>query len=201
MARILAILKRTRRIPDDILYAGFVLEQMSNNPVFASPPVPYADLAAKIAALQAAEAYTLTGTHGAAAARNAQFVQVWSRLEQLKSYVQGLADQSLESAAVIIETAGMNVKKSSGHGRALFKVVPGPNPGTVKVFGAREKTRASYEWQYSLDGITWLTGAWTVKASAVITGLEQGKKYLFRFRTATSAGMSNFSQVLTLVLQ
>jgi CheY-like chemotaxis protein len=200
MARIIAVLKRVRRNGDDILYAKFVADQMAQNPLFGSPPIPFAKIESDIEALQAAEAHTLTRSAEAVSARNACFALVWCELQRLRSYVQMVADASPGSAAAIVESAGMCVKKSSGHGRAAFKAAKGPRGGSVSLFGQREKTRASYEWQFSLDGTTWQTGAWTVKASAVIDGLESGKRYFFRFRSVTKAGMGDFGQVITFVV-
>jgi hypothetical protein len=201
MARIIAVLKRVRRNGDDIVYAEFVLTQMAANPLFDSPPIPLAKVEADLALLKAAEAYTLTRHAASVSTRNALFVRVWNGLARLRSYVQGLADADRGNAAFIVESAGMYVKRSSGHGRAAFKARKGPNPGSVVLFGQRVKGRASYEWQFSLDGVTWQTGAWTVKASVLLTGLEQGKRFFFRFRTVTRAGMGDFGQVLTFVVQ
>jgi hypothetical protein len=154
-----------------------------------------------IDALAAAQAHTLTRTFGAAATRDYLFGIVWGDLQWLRSYVQGLADASPQGAAAIIESAGMDVKRSSGHGRAQFKAAKGPNPGSVSLIAQREKTRASYEWQCSVDGVTWVTALWTVKASAILRGLEEGKRYFFRMRSVTKQGMRDFGQVITFVVQ
>jgi hypothetical protein len=45
------------------------------------------------------------------------------------------------------------------------------------------------------------SGAWTVKASVALTGLEEAKGFFFGCRTVTQAGMGNFSQVLAFVVQ
>jgi hypothetical protein len=201
MPRIIAVLKRVRRNNDDIVYAQFVLSQMMQNPLFESPPIPFAKIEADLAALEAAEVYTLTRHPASVATRNELFSVVWNALQTLRDYVQAVADAHRSNAASIVESAGMNVKRSSGHGRATFKARKGPNPGSVVLFGKREKGRASYEWQYSLDGVNWLTGAWTVKASALLSGLEEGKRYFFRFRSVTRAGMGAFGQVLAFVVQ
>jgi hypothetical protein len=200
MAKVIALVKRTRRYGDDILYARFVVNQMMNNPLFDSPPIPLVDLAAEIERLQAAEANTLTRTAGAAAARTALFIVTWGRLERLRCYVQTLADQSSDSAAAIVESAGMDIKKSSGHGRGPFRGRQGPSSGTASLLTERKKGEASYEWQFSTDAVTWQTGAWTVKASALITGLEPGKRCYFRYRPVTQAGLGDWSQVISFIV-
>jgi hypothetical protein len=59
---------------------------------------------------------------------------------------------------------------------------------------------ASYEWQCSLDGVTYVTALWTTKASAILRGLEQGRRY-FRMRSVTKQWMGDFGQVITFVVQ
>jgi hypothetical protein len=150
--------------------------------------------------VDAAQAHTLTRTFGAAATRDYLLGIVWGDLTRLRGYVQGLADASPQDAAAIIESAGMDVKRSSGHGRAQFKAAKGPNPGSVSLIAQREKMAASYEWQCSLDGVTYVTALWTTKASAILRGLEQGRRY-FRMRSVTKQWMGDFGQVITFVVQ
>ena len=62
--------------------------------------------------------------------------------------------------------------------------------------------RASYEWQYSLDGgKTWLQAPGTLKAQTVIGGLPVGATVAFRFRAITKKGEGDWSQAVSLVVK
>jgi hypothetical protein len=59
------------------------------------------------------------------------------------------------------------------------------------------KTRASYELQYASEGRTWVSMAPTVRSAAPLVGLVPGLLYSVRVRTATKAGVSDFSEPVT----
>jgi hypothetical protein len=63
-----------------------------------------------------------------------------------------------------------------------------------------ERTRASYEFQYSLDEKSWVSAEMTVKAHQDVTGLVAGRLYFFRYRSVTKAGVGDWSQVVSLLL-
>ncbi len=72
--------------------------------------------------------------------------------------------------------------------------------GTARMIARAEKTRASYEWQYSPDRETWLSLEPTVQASQQAYGLVAGKVYFFRYRSLTRAGTGDWSQVVSLLM-
>ena len=180
------------------MYAKFVAQSLAADPVFASSPLPLAVFEAHIAALEEAEVRVLTRTMGTAAARNARLLAVQSDLGTLKSYVQRIADgYPVALAPAIIESAGMSVKKSSGHGKPDFEAKPGPVSGSVRLFARAERTRASYDWEYGTDETSWTRVDSTVRADAELYGLARGTRYFFRYRPVTKAGVGNWSQVLS----
>src|SRR5580692_2001519 len=121
MSKVIVALNNPRRINDAIVFAKFVAESLASQAVFASPPVPLAVFEADIAALEEAQVRVLTRALDAVAARNEKLLTVQRDLGTLKSYVQRVADGN-PAAAAIIESAGMSVKKSSGHGKPDFEV-------------------------------------------------------------------------------
>jgi hypothetical protein len=56
---------------------------------------------------------------------------------------------------------------------------------------------AAYEWQYSLDQKTWNTLPITVKAKTGVSGLMVATTYYFRVQLITSAGVDDWSQVVS----
>ena len=79
-----------------------------------------------------------------------------------------------------------------------FIVKQGNVSGTARRIARAEGTRASYEWQYALDGETWLSLESTTQASQDVPGLVPGKVYFFRCRSLTRPGTSDGSQVVSL---
>jgi hypothetical protein len=138
---------------------------------------------------------------GTASARDEKLLAVHSDLGTLKSYVQRIADgRPAASTAEIIESAGMSVKKSSGHGKSDFEAKPGPVSGSVRLFARAERARASYDGEYATDETSWTRADSTVRADSELHGLARGTRYLFRVRPVTKAGVGNWSQVLSFVV-
>ncbi len=64
-------------------------------------------------------------------------------------------------------------------------------PGEVLV-RAKAVLRASYEWQYSLDGKTWLAMGTTTVANTSLLGMTVGTTVWFRFRTTVKKTTSDW---------
>jgi len=97
----------------------------------------------------------------------------------------------------IVALSGLSVKKSSGHGKPHFEVNQGPVSGSVHIVARAERTRASYEWQYRLDGTTWTSAEDTVQADQWLYGLTRGVRCFFRYRARTKAGLGDWSEVVS----
>jgi hypothetical protein len=200
MSKILVALNTSRRNSDCIAYAKFIAQSLAADPVFASPPIPLVVFEADIAALEEAEVRVLTRAMGMVPVRDEKLLAVHSDLGTLKSYVQRVADDHPDSAAAIIESAGMSVKQSSGHGKPDFEVKPGPVSGSVRLVARAAQGRASYDWEYGTDGSAWTRADSTVRADAELYGLARGTRYFFRCRLVTKAGVGNWGRVLSWVV-
>jgi hypothetical protein len=91
----------------------------------------------------------------------------------------------------------MDVKDARGPSKPLLRIVPGPLASAAHVYARAERTRASYEFQYAREGDAWVSIAPTVRADAPLEGLVPGLSYSVRVRTATKAGLSDFSEPVT----
>jgi hypothetical protein len=201
MKRIIAVLNEPRTIHEYVVYAQFVVERVAADPIFVSPRPPIAVLRADVAALRAATVAGLTRTAGTRAARLALAALVHGELTTLKCYVQEVADEHpREEAPSIIARAGLSVKNARGPSKAWFEVKQLPLSGAVHVWARAEKGRASYDWQYSKDQQQWLFGPRTVRADVKLYGLVRGTVYFFRYRTVTREGVSDWSQVVSLLV-
>ncbi len=206
MKRVIAVLEEPRRIHEYVLYAQFVASQVAADPVFASPRPAIAVLFADVAALGAATVTALSRTAGTKAARQELAARVHNELMTLKSYVQQVADAHPGEEACIIARAGLRVKNARGPSKPTFEAKQLPVSGSVHLFARAAKGRASYEWQYAKYATDaksedpWLFGPTTVRADATLHGLVRRVRYSFRVRTVTKEGVSDWSQVVSLLV-
>jgi hypothetical protein len=198
MKRVLAALNEPRTIHEYVTYARFIVERVAADAIFAAPRPPSAELLADVAALEQATVASLSRTVGTKATRLGKKARVHQGLMTLRCYVQQVADASPGEQAAIIHRAGMSVKNARGPSKAGFEAKQGPVSGAVRLFARAERTRASYEWQYSLDQRTWLSSPATVRADTTIRGFIPGTRVFFRYRTMTKAGESDWSDVVSL---
>jgi hypothetical protein len=200
MTRVLAALNVPRRIPEILVYAQSVAVAMTGNPAFPSPVPPLATFEGDIAALEASHVRTLTRAVGTASERNSKLATVQSDLGSLRAYVQDVANASPGQAAVVIASAAMSVKRSSGHAKADFEANQGPVSGTARLVAKAPRVRTSYDWQQSTDGIAWVDLERTMRADADVVGLAAGTRYLFRYRTLTKDGIGDWSRTVSLLV-
>jgi hypothetical protein len=190
-----------KNVPALISYAQGIVNRMTGNPSFPSPTPTLAAISAAINELQATETAALARTKGAAAARNEKRTVLVGALQQVRAYIQLVADADPTKAAAIIESAGVAVRKTPTHSARAFAAKPGPVSGTAKVVAAAPARRASYEWQYSADGgKTWVTAPATLQAKTTVTGLVPGSTVQFKYRAVTKTGEGDWSQPLSLLV-
>ena len=159
-------------------------------------------MTAAIAALSVSEAAALTRAKGAATTRNDKKAALVALLQQLRTYVQSVADADAENSANIIQDAGFAVKKTTVHKPRTFTVTQGTVSGTAKVVCPRAGLRASYDWEYSIDGgKTWVALPSSLQAKTTITGLMQGSTVMVRFRAITKTGVADWSQPVSLFMK
>jgi hypothetical protein len=201
--RVLAVLKPPKSHPKFLFFAKHVAECLAKSPYFPAPFAPLAPLEAHIADLEAAMIRAKTRVMGAADARNAARSAVKGDLELVQVRVQHVADQyPPDEAPAVILSAGLAVKKSSAPApRGDFNAKPGDRSGTVVLTRKAPTGPTSYEWQYSIDGITWISLPTNVRADMTIEGLTPGVTYFFRSRYTTKDGLTDWSQIIKLMVR
>ena len=196
--RSVAILSLPKPVPAIITYAQRIVTAMTGNAAFVTPTPTLASVQANILALQTAEASALSRIKGAATARNDKKAARVAQLQLLKGYVQSVADADPENGAAAIQSAGMAVKKTPVHKPRVFNAVQGAVSGSVKIVTASGGHRASYDWEYSIDGgKTWLLMPSSLQAKTSITGLAVGSTAQFRYRITTKTGEGDWSQPIS----
>ena len=193
--RVLAVLNLPRHVPDQIKVGQTLQAALASNPHF---PLPDPIITAFIAALgpyDAAETLAQTRAKGTVAARNAAQVVYLGALHALKARIQQVADASPDQAEAIITSTSLAVKKVPIRQKQSFEVRQGATSGTVHVIAKAAAARASYEWQYSVDGgKTWVDAPNTLQARTTITGLPVAVNVEFRVRATTKSGQGDWSQ-------
>ena len=190
------------KVADLITYATRIVSMMTGNPLFPTPTPPLPTVTVAIDDLQIAETAALARTKGAATTRNEKRAALVIMLRQLRGYVQSIADATPESGPSIIQSAGLAVRKTPTKAAQAFAAKQGAVSGSARVTAVVAARRASYEWEYSLDGgKTWVATAGTLKASTTVTGLPVGTAAQFRYRAITKAGQGDWSQAVVLVVK
>jgi hypothetical protein len=191
------------KIADVILYSNNIVQRLTNNPYFPTPTPTLAVLTAAVADLHDAETAALSRAKGAATVRNDKLTALVAQLQQLRGYVQGVADATPENGAAIIESAGLAVRKTPTHGKRPFAAKPGALSGTAIVTAVSAGARSSYEWQYSVDGgKTWVSAPATIQGKTTIGGLPVGTTVQFRYLPVTAKdGQGDWSQPISLLVK
>jgi hypothetical protein len=199
--RPLAVLNLPRNVPGVIHFARFVWTRMTDNAALPSPTVPLDTFDADIDGLETSEAAVLQRTKGNKEARDANYATVVQDLRHLCSYVQYVADVDPGNAEAIIESAGFYVKRIGSRSKGDLAATQGVVSGEAHVVAKAPARRAAYDWQYSIDGKTWLDAPSTLGGTTDIRGLTPGLRYAFRYRALTKAGVGDWSQVVWLLVK
>ena len=190
------------KVPALITYAQGIVKGMTGNASFPNPVPTLAAVTAAINALQTAETAALARTKGAVATRNEARTSLVMLLEQLKADIQAAADANVENGASIIQSAGVSVRKTAVHPPRVFAATPGAVSGVANVVAPSAARRASYEWEYSLDGgKTWVTLPSTLQAKTSLSGLQSGSTVQFRYRPVTKTGEGNWSPAVSVTVK
>jgi hypothetical protein len=195
--RSLASLKVPPHAPAFITYAENIVKQMTGNPAFPTPAPTLAQITAAITALSTAETATLTRVKGAVATRNTARTELHTLLVELKGYVQTTANADPENSASIIQGSGMSVRKTTVRKPRVFNATPGPVAGSATLVTGSAARRASYEWEYSTDGKTWVSAPPSLQAKTIVTGLPSGTAVQFKVRAVTKDGAGDWSPAIS----
>jgi len=168
---------------------------MSGQPAFLGASATLADVTAAIGDLKTADAIAQTRAKGTAAARDDRRLALVVRMAELKAYVQKVADADMENGAALIQSAGMNVKRTAVCTPRVFAITQGPVSGTVRVVAPKAADRAAYDWEWSTDGgKTWQIAPSTLRATTQRAGLVPGSTVWCRYRAVTKAGEADWSE-------
>jgi hypothetical protein len=178
---------------------------------FVSPTILMATFLALITALADSQRDArATKAVGSTRLRNTKRDAVWTAMETLRAYVQSMADTlNAESAASLIELAGLVVAATALHAKAVLTATLTTTPGTVHLDANRTllvgpadaRKRATFFWQMSADGgLTWRDLRATPYTTTDVTGLALMSTYTFRVSVRVGKTEGAWSQAVSLVV-
>ena len=202
-AKPIAVLNLSNKVKTLITHAQSVATSLATNTAsFPSPNPTLATFQADIAALVTAETAVLARTKGAVETRNAKLAIVKSDLENLRTYVQAVADAANPgNAAAMIESVGMTLRKVTLHDKPELGIKQGSVSGTVVLTAKAAGKRAAYDWQYSTDQKTWTPVPPTLQAKTGVAGLTAGTVYFFRVQPLLRTGEQNWSSISSFMVK
>ncbi len=163
---------------------------LENVASFGSPPITLVAFLALITGFASAQAVaTETKAKGAATLRDTKGIDLWSAMQQIQKFVQGLADAlPAKDAESLILSAGLLVAKVVVHQKAALTAALTATQGTVLLdanrallVGAENASKkVVFNWQWSADGRTWNSVSPTGVARTQIPGLTLLSTYSFR---------------------
>jgi hypothetical protein len=188
--------------PDLDEFAGNVVASLTGNPSFPTPPVTLADLGVLVTAFHNAVLAALPGGIQLTAAKNAARDALLDALRKIASYVQGIANHSLD----MLLTSGFYANSTNrAQSPLITPVITGlENLATTKLLvRLTPVTNArSYNVQTNTNG----NGAWAdagiyTQARRIVLGsLTPGTTYNIRARAiGGSTGSSDWSAPVSLM--
>ena len=202
MARIKLNLRQP--IPDKLQTGRQIIAAMTDNPNFATPHPPLADITASLATLD--EAYKAHQIAKADARTKAGVAddaesQLDSQLRKLVAYVESIADTD----ETIIASAGMQTKAlrkvpSTLVAPEALTATAGNREGEIDLSWRKVANSRSYIIQMSPDppaADSWGHAETVTVSYKTIQNLTSGKKYWFRVAAIGSLGQSGWSEPAT----
>ncbi len=191
-----------------LMRSRVILNAMSSASAQLPAPNPtMAVFGAQVQALDTAQLAMTTRAAGTKETRNEKAEIVFSSLESLQQYVQGLCDATPSQATTLIAAAGMRARERVAVTKPELGVKVGVLPGTVSLSANRSQLvgakRAScvFAWEYSLDGgKTWVAMGPTSVSRTSMTGLPSATTVSFRVSASTTKVAGAWSQVVTLLV-
>jgi hypothetical protein len=198
---ILAVLNLSPIIEVLVEQSQLIVTTMAGSPTFTSLSALLATTQADITALNTSQLGALNRGKGAAKARNLRAKSLLKDMGHLRNGVQLIADSTPGQEEAIILAAGMAVKRVTPRQPRVFTALPGAVSGSALLQAPRVAARKSVYWEWSVDQKTWTDAPQTLKAVTTISSLTPGTMYYFRFRALTKDGLTDWSQIVSLMMK
>ncbi len=190
------------------MYNGFV----ANALVFSSPTISMVVFLALVQGLSTAQQATKESKSKAiTTTRNTKRDAVWTAMQSLQAYVQGLCDVlSVQAASQLIALAGLEVAGMPAHAKPALSASLTVTAGTVHLAAnrtallagmAHPNTKLFFNWEMSANGgQTWTALPSTAYASTDVTGLTALTTYSFRVSVTLGKVTQPWSQAVSILV-
>jgi hypothetical protein len=162
-------------------FALGIINKCTGNPLIVILPATITAYLADLTLFNTAEANMSSGLHTAREIRDNAWIVVKNHLLAIMAVAQLNSNNNTLSGITIIQSGGFGVKTVGAHEVHPFKAV-NAGPGIMNISDAGAGDLAMHDWEYSLDGITWIAYMTTRHANMQATGLPQTTKVWFRTR-------------------
>jgi hypothetical protein len=198
-------MRLTRKpIPQLITDTKHYLASMTGNAFFPSPIPALPVISAVLNLVESSYALSLTRVKGSASKLQTDVKALSIDLRALAVYVETIANKDPDHAEEIIATGGMLIKKPSRTKPKNFSVKLGKLNGEV-LLNNKASLRGIYIYDLSTDPnlaeASWKRIYIGSKVKFSKDGLNSGTKYFFRAASIVKNVQSNYSPVLSLVVQ
>jgi hypothetical protein len=170
------------------MYAAFLAAIAT----FNATPITMAAFLLLIEAAQVAQTASASRAKGLAAVRNTKITPLWTAMILLRSYVQGLVDQTDHASGMaLINQAGLVVGGVAAHVKKLFEAKIDTTANVVhlilnaKAFLGTTRKRVTFHWQISSDGKSWTSLPSTPYGETQLPSPGPGS---YAFRAAATVG-------------
>ena len=204
--RFLVSLKLSRLSVNGLLGLGTAIVSHINTNVFFSSPLPaLSDVTTALDELKTAADNAVNGGVTDVAIMDAKRLVVEQLLTDMAHYVESVANDPTNDGneEVVIDSAGMTVKKFTPHQKRVFTAKTGALEGTAKLTAAFVR-RGVHNWGYTLTPEnleSWIEIPATTKASTIVLGLTRGSLVSFRHRDVTKDGISDWEYTTAVIIQ
>ncbi|MBS1508295.1 MAG: hypothetical protein JSS79_16770 [Bacteroidetes bacterium] len=173
-----------------------IITMMAGNAYFTSPNPSMTVCATGANQLEAAYLKAQEGTKADKAALRQKEVEVDILFKELAAYVEGVANANPTNGEQIILSSGFELKNPRKQDTVELTAEPTGLPGELKI--QRKAVRgAAYEYQLSLDMITWTTLLLTTLARFTTHDVPRGALLHIRSRVITAEGPGPWSEVVS----
>jgi hypothetical protein len=174
----------------------------------ATPPLPV--FSTQIVVTDAAQVAAKMGGKGMAAARDVQLGVLVGMMASELVYIQIVADSgTADEAVATLLAGGVEIADLPLHDKAILTATQGPTSGSVHLeanagalLGDALRRKHYFNWEYTLDGTTFLAMTPTPEARTTVSGLVPLTTVGFRVAVSKAKGvMGPWSQVVQFLVR
>ena len=177
----IVVVKLPRNVLEMVDFARGINDSLAENAsYFPSLPITLTTFIEHIDALAEAEASVKQSAQGVVVRDNA-LEQLTADIKRFANYVQLLADNSPDTADMIIKVSGFSIKQvNSGKAPQVYEVLS-EEPGMVTLSAPANQEKFPYIWEVSADNVNWAFFKGSRLSLAKGGPLVSGHLYYFRY--------------------